>query len=277
MNIGTAGLLATAVALSMPSVAYCAQQNFLTGVDQASIRKNLASGDLLAIQQTVDLACGGYMRGAENLSRRYEERERDADMALECVEGMRSLVVASATTLEERGKANEVMMPALSAAQRNQRIAEATTQFMDMSWGVGFGYSFGNDDAIDGAEIVDGVVRVSSERKDLPRAVFEFHRYFWCNKNRTGPGLAGCGPFVAVSATEDKLLSGVGVGFMYGRRAKVDDTEGFSVGVGVILDGKVKDLADGYSANQPAPDGATTVRFEEKSRWSTLIFVTRTF
>jgi hypothetical protein len=82
---------------------------------------------------------------------------------------------------------------------------------------------------------------------------------------------------VAVAATEDEVLSGVGIGLMYGRKSKAADTDGFSIGLGVILDGKVKDLADGFEENQPPPPGETQVRFEEKARWSALLFVTRTF
>jgi hypothetical protein len=104
----------------------------------------------------------------------------------------------------------------------------------------------------------------------------EFHKYFWCNDNRK-IGTKGCGPFVAVAATSDDLLSGVGMGLMYGRKTSAQDSDGFSVGLGVLLDDSVKDLADGFSRNEAAPEGETAVRFETKARWSTLLFVTRTF
>jgi hypothetical protein len=106
--------------------------------------------------------------------------------------------------------------------------------------------------------------------------VLEFHRYFWCNDDRKQLD-RGCGPFVAVAASDEDVLAGIGIGFMYGRKSSPDDTEGFSVGIGVILDGNVKDLADGFKENAPPPGTETAVRFEEKSRWSALIIVTRTF
>jgi hypothetical protein len=154
---------------------------------------------------------------------------------------------------------------------------QAGADYLDLSWGLGFGFSFGFDDAIEEAEVVDGLIRTTKDRTDQPRAVLEFHRFFWCNEKETRDD-RGCGPFLAVAATQDKVLSGVGVGFMYGRRAKNPESkEGFSVGIGAMLDGDVKSLATGFNADQPLPPGESTIRFEEKARWSALLFVTRNF
>lgn len=146
---------------------------------------------------------------------------------------------------------------------------------MGLNFGIGLGFSIGDSDAVDDAEIVNGIVRVKSSNKEQPRVVFEFHKYMWCKDAM--PGKRGCGPFVAIAATQDKVLSGVGMGVMYGWRESTEDPEAFSVGAGIILDTKVTNLADGFAANQAPPAGETTVRFEEKSRWSFILFVTRTF
>jgi hypothetical protein len=39
----------------------------------------------------------------------------------------------------------------------------------------------------------------------------------------------------------------------------------------------VKSLAGGFEEGAPLPPGEMAIRFEERSRWSTLLFVTRTF
>ena len=49
------------------------------------------------------------------------------------------------------------------------------------------------------------------------------------------------------------------------------------MGIGAVLDADVTDLADGFVENQPPPGTETEVRFETESRWSAVIFVTRTF
>ncbi len=155
--------------------------------------------------------------------------------------------------------------------------AQATANFMDLSWGLGFGYSFGRDDFLEEAQVVDGVIRVTKDKTDKARVLFETHRFLWCNKKETLKD-RGCGPFGAVAATDSKLLSGVGVGFMYGRKSRdPKETEGFSVGIGFILDNDVKTLADGFEEGAALPAGESGIRYEEKSRWSTLLFITRTF
>ena len=155
--------------------------------------------------------------------------------------------------------------------------AQAGANFMGLSWGLGFGYSIGGDDIIESAEIVNGVVRATDDRTDQARVLLEFHRFFWCNnKNRSVE--SGCGPFVALAASSDDILKGVGVGFMWGWKSKDPSaSEGFSVGIGAILDNDVKSLADGFSENAPPPPGETVVRFKKEARWSGLLFVTRTF
>ncbi|MGH8222298.1 MAG: hypothetical protein ACREQZ_04925, partial [Woeseiaceae bacterium] len=84
--------------------------------------------------------------------------------------------------------------------------------------------------------------------------------------------------FLAVAAGTGDTVLGVGLGWMWGLKSNdPEDSEGFSIGIGVILDDDVKALGDGFEENQPPPPGETAVRFEEKSRPAALLFVTRTF
>jgi hypothetical protein len=81
-----------------------------------------------------------------------------------------------------------------------------------------------------------------------------------------------------VATDQDDVLAGVGLGFMFGWRTPQNTNgSGFSVGLGAILDANVKSLGDGFEENKPPPPGETSVRFEEKARWSALLFFTRTF
>lgn len=153
----------------------------------------------------------------------------------------------------------------------NDIVAE--NEFMGLNWGLGFGWSFSDSDIIVEAEVVNGVVHATKNIQQQPRIVLEFHKYFWCKSSL----LYGCGPFVAVSATESNLLSGVGIGLMFGARNTKADTEGFSIGVGAIMDGDVTSLANGFTDGQPLPPGETEIRYISESRWSALVFVTRTF
>lgn len=159
-----------------------------------------------------------------------------------------------------------------------RKRVNASIDFLGLSWGLGFGFSWSEDDAVDEATIVNGIVRASSNKKEQPRLVLEFHRFmpWFCNADRTDEDF-GCGPFVAVASKSEDLLGGVGMGWMWGFKSKPSDSAGFSVGVGAILDGDVKDLADGFEDGKPAPSGENEVRFVEESRWSALVFVTRTF
>lgn len=152
---------------------------------------------------------------------------------------------------------------------------KSATDFMGLTWGLGFGVSFSGDDNITAAEVVDGKLVVTEEKKQLPRAVLEFHNYLWHKK--AAFGLTGWGPFVAVTGTKDDVLEGVGFGGMWGVKGADADNTGFSIGVGAILDAGVKDLADGFNEGEALPEGQTAARFEEKSRWSGIVFVTRTF
>ncbi|MBB6096200.1 hypothetical protein HNQ60_005122 [Povalibacter uvarum] len=239
---------------------------------QARLNQAIVRNNLPETQGVILEACDRSLSESRDGSRTMDDRLISAQEARLCFRSNQEIVAAQTSD----PNADRIVQPHVELAEASVKETKSATEFMGLTWGLGFGYSFGEDEAIDDATIVDGVVRVNSRKKDQPRAVLEFHRYFWCNSGRTKLD-RGCGPFVAVAASEDDVLAGVGVGFMYGRKSTPSDTEGFSVGIGVVLDGNIKDLADGFKENEPPPGTETAVRYETKSRWSALIIVSRTF
>jgi hypothetical protein len=164
--------------------------------------------------------------------------------------------------------------------------AQAQQKFLGLNWGLGLGASYYFDDAIEDAAVVDGVVRVTKDRRAEPRVLLEFHRFFFTSDadgkepGQNGKAIeSGHGPFVAVAAKDNDVLAGVAAGWMFGWKdtQKSDDSNAFTVGLGVILDSDVTDLADGFKEGQPLPAGETSVRFEEKSRAAAVLIFTRTF
>lgn len=248
----------------------------LTDAEQAKLRKNVTDKNYLAVQSALADYCAKHFSEARSPNNTIYKRAESATAAVQCVGVGRAAIMAADGDADARLRARELSQPLADEAAQIKKQADAETEFMGLTWGLGFGFSFASGEGIDDAEIVNGIVRVKSQKKQQPRVVMEFHKYLWCNKGFTD-GTRGCGPFVAVAASQENVLSGVAIGFMYGLKTRPTDSDGFSIGVGAILDGKVKDLADGFRKNETPPAGETTVRFEEKSRWSALLFVTRTF
>jgi len=172
---------------------------------------------------------------------------------------------------------NALLEPYVVKAGQDVQEAKANLDFTELSWGLGFGASYSFEDAIEKASIVNGVVRVEEDQTLHTRVLLEFHRFFWTGE--TDKKLRwGTGPFLALAAGTGDTVLGVGLGWMWGlKSADPADSEGFSVGIGVMLDDDVKTLGDGFEENQPPPPSETTVRFEEKSRPAAILFVTRTF
>ena len=167
-----------------------------------------------------------------------------------------------------------------AALGETQLRLDGEQNFLKMTWGVAVGYSYGFDDVVEDAEVVDGTVRVKKELREQPRLLFEFHRYFACHpkRGRDVRITTGCGPFVGVATGDGDALAGVAIGGMFGWKTPQDgDKEGFSIGLGLLLDAEGKTLADRFDDGQPLPDGATEIVFEDKARWSGVLFFTRTF
>ena len=91
-------------------------------------------------------------------------------------------------------------------------------------------------------------------------------------------GRFGIGPFLGIVAKDENLISAFGTGVMFGwKDPRRGENDGWSIGIGAVLDANVNALAEGFEDGEPLPAGETEIRFEEKSRWSALLFFTRTF
>ena len=273
------GLLAVLVFTILPVSFANSAGNFVKGLtekDMKEMKEDVLKKDYLSSQARINANCGLEEYEKKSNSLTIDQRNIEIGRIVNCLREGQATMTTFADDLNTKSVVTAFSAPMIEKAEAKQKEAKSEADFMGLSWGIGFGFSYSLDEAIDDAEIVNGIVRVKSNKKEQPRLVFEFHKYFWCNNGRVD-GTRGCGPFVAVSATQDEVLSGVGMGFMYGFKSKATDPDGFSIGFGGILDANVTDLADGFEANKPPPAGETTIRYETKSRWSYLLFATRTF
>lgn len=158
---------------------------------------------------------------------------------------------------------------------------EGEKSFLGLRLGVGVGVSFSEDDVVSDAEIGAGnVIASTKNERQQPRVILESHYYGWTRKGR-GDGANrsfGIGPYFGIVAKESDLISAFGTGVMFGwKDPDAGDPRGFSIGIGAVLDAGVKSLARGFEDGKRLPAGETSIRFEEKSRWSALLFFTRTF
>jgi len=160
-----------------------------------------------------------------------------------------------------------------SNAMQEQARADAKKEFLGFSWGVGAGavINLGEDDRVETAEVVDGIVRVTKEANDTARVFAEVHLFRPINKEDT----KGHGPFVAIQSSANDLIDSFSVGYMRGWRKDANATNSINVGFGLVLDTNVKELGNGIEEDQPLPPGenADSVRLKETSGLGLGIFV----
>jgi hypothetical protein len=210
------------------------------------------------------------------LKREYLDAVHDKDCTVNAAISLKA--GATSISAEQFVVATESARVKTEEAQKALDDKQGSLDWAALGWGVGVGVSFGKE-TVDGASI-DGtpaLVHVTSTRKNVPRVLLEFHTYPIQIDGPRGT-LLGLGLFAAAASSDNKVLSGVGFGFMTGIRTGTgNNTNGFSIGIGGILDAKVKELAAGFSEGQAAPSGETAVRFVEKTRGSGVVFFTKTF
>lgn len=194
-----------------------------------------------------------------------------------CVENARTSIIG--LDASQAVSTDLALQPLLATLERAEEESAAEQQFMGLSFGVGIGASFSDEDRISAAEIgADGRIRATSTQTQEPRVILESHYYGWCKSEKCNAGERGIGPFFGIVARDDKLISAFALGAMFGWKSDVaGDSEGFSIGIGAMLDSDVSSLADGFEERQPLPMGETTISFESKSRWGSILFFTRTF
>jgi len=173
----------------------------------------------------------------------------------------------------------------------------------------------GKHHRIDSAELDSrNVVRVTKERDDIARVMFETH-WFYVPKGTSffwtaDAGKWGWGPFVSFEPGSDKAIKAIGAGLMVGflqkemtnaeaaeaatkcdtvtsddakkkcktdAEAKTKANNSFNIGIGFVVDPSAQVLADSITENEPLPAGETKIRFKETSQWGFLIMSSYSF
>jgi hypothetical protein len=167
--------------------------------------------------------------------------------------------------------------PAPPAAQdgagaKNQGSKESS--FFD-NFGVGLAVvaKMGRERSIQEAQLVNGIVRVTSERQVMPMVVLERHWYFNPDRN------SGWGTFLGVNlATQSNIIDGIGLGLIYGFKpsSKSNTTTSNNLGFGFAVQPFSRVLGDGIAKDQALPAGETAIRYKETNRTGFMLFYTYT-
>jgi hypothetical protein len=227
------------------------------------------------------VSCADAHRKVHGDPSKYPARERYAAV-LElqgCVRHLEATLAAQVTDPDSARAADMSLRAESYNLEVQAAAAAAETNFMGVSFGVGVGISVSDGEIVSQAEVgPDNTIVGLKTETQLPRVVLESHYYDFCKTKSCNAGKFGIGPYFAIVAKSEKLLSAFSAGLMFGwRDRKPQSSGGFSIGVGALLDGEVKSLASGFEVGEPLPDGETEIRYETKSRWSAVIFFTRTF
>lgn len=202
-----------------------------------------------------------------------------------------ALVLASSSAaMAAPDEAGETVTPAAKAAAVEEAVTRAAVEneletrykkeFQGLSLGVGLSLTLdmGSHDRVNGAELVNGLVRVSEEENARARIMLESHYFF----TPDGPllnvdqGDWGVGPFVAIQPGEGEIIEAAALGLMIGFRRK-NEPGSWNIGVGVVYDPKTKTLGDGLEPNAPLPAGETEIRYKQRSQNGIVILTSFTF
>lgn len=162
-------------------------------------------------------------------------------------------------------------------------IAQAP-DFKGLGFGVGLSLTIdaGQNERINAASVVDGIVRIDDEDDATANVMLESHYFFKTpskkNDKKVLWGLLdeskfGHGPFVAVRPGDEDIIDAIALGWMIGlkRDEEATSTGSWNLGLGFIVDPNVQILGDGIEANKPLPGMETEVRFKEKTQGGLLI------
>lgn len=170
--------------------------------------------------------------------------------------------------------AEETTAVGVQAKPPTESSKDANT-FGGIKFGTGLAAGFRRSPIVTNAAVVGGVVRVSEETTAVARLILESHYLFTCEDKSAGKVCgdnlfksSGHGPFVAIQPGQADIIQSIGIGWMLAFRHNDTDTSSWNIGLGVMVDPKVKTLGDGIVANQPLPVGETQVRFKTTARYS---------
>jgi hypothetical protein len=165
---------------------------------------------------------------------------------------------------------------------------------------IGVSMDLADGDPVNEATVVNGIVRSSQTAAARPRVLLEVHRPFITfhpkprsvkvrlpemdesgNPLKDGKQIVqvgiseragwAVGPFAAVQSGGNSVVDGFAAGVMFSILRDASTGSDFNIGVGAMLDEKVKFLGDGLVDGQPLPPGETEIRFKEKASWSFVI------
>lgn len=163
--------------------------------------------------------------------------------------------------------------------------ATATGAANDLSgfkFGVALGVALdqGDEDPVEKAQVVNGIIRVDKDNETVARFMLETHFFFKTDLKFLGEVDEknwGHGPFVAFQpGSNNSLIDSVGIGWMIGFK-RSDSSNSWNFGVGVIVDPDAQILGDGLKANQPLPEGETNIRYKTTDQWGALFLTSCTF
>jgi hypothetical protein len=161
-----------------------------------------------------------------------------------------------------------------------------TRDFAGLRFGIGISLTvdLGQDDRVESASVVNGIVRVENENNAVARIMLESH-YFFKPASKSflqmvEAGNWGHGPFVALQPGTDEIIEAVALGWMVGFKragAPSNATNSWNIGIGLVVDPNVQVLGEGLEPNQPLPPGETQVRYKEESQVGILILTSFSF
>lgn len=168
-------------------------------------------------------------------------------------------------------------------------ILAADREFAGLNFGVGVSLTVdvGDNDRVDAASIVDGLVRIDEESNARARIMLESHYFFTPKGGSDGKFLSvvdspnfGVGPFVAIQPGTDEIIEAIGLGVMFGFKRNIkdkSDNSSWNIGIGAVVDPNVRTLGSGLTKNEPLPGMETEVRFREMAQVGVLVLVSFTF
>lgn len=149
----------------------------------------------------------------------------------------------------------------------------AVREFAGLNFGVGLSLTFdtGDNERVESATIVDGIVRVDDENDKVARIMLESHYFFtperkFLGLKDLGKDTWGYGPFVALQPGTDEIIEAIAIGVMLGFRRAEGNGSSWNIGIGYVTDPNEKILGDGFTANMAPPGNETAVRFKEISQ-----------
>lgn len=139
-------------------------------------------------------------------------------------------------------------------------------------FGVGVGALAPKHKDVTGTSVVNGIVRVTSEREVIPALWLSTQ---WIYRSGT---MTGFGPFVGVGvSTDGGLFDNIGVGITYSMafqtwKPRGESQSALNIGLGYGVQ-KVEVLGDGVRENWPLPDGEESIRMKEKYSRGPMIMI----